>query len=206
MLERLTKYLGAWPRRAAMIVMTLAVALILVVSVNLFQLLDLGSHFESPYRTEETPLSLVADGIRWDNPIRFSTASYNLTRFYWQQFEAGQALSGPLANDSDQIELSSGSPVTVVKTVAWAADMSYQVNVTMHDSTGDGVPGSGDYIIFTGPPWQVDTVYTIALAYIGGPGGGFSGWEFDYAIHDGVFYSWESDMDNTSPPWWYNYV
>jgi hypothetical protein len=204
MLDRLSKYLGEKPRRAALIVMTLVVVLILVVAGSLFQLLNLGSYFEPPFPSESTPLSLVDDGIYWSNPIMFETATYNKTAFYWRNETIG--LGGtPIASDDQQANLSSGSSVTIVKTIAQAPDLSYCVNLTIYDSTGDGKPGSGDYILFTGPPHKSDIVYTIALAYVGGPLGGFAGGEFDYAIHDGKFYSWESDMDNTAPPWWYDF-
>lgn len=187
-----------------MIVITLVVVLTLVVAGSLFQLLNLGSYFEPAYPSEETPLSLVDDGIRWDSPLMFAAASYNMTKFYWKCVD-NQALGGTLVNDSGQAELSSRSPVTITVSPAWAADMSYRVDITIHDSAGDGVPGSGDYIIFTGPPQQSDTVYTIALAFVGGRTGGFAGAEYDYSIHGGEFYSWESDMDMTAVPWWYYY-
>jgi len=201
-LRRLTEFLGAKPRRAAMIVMTLAMVLILIVAGNLFQLLNLGRYFEAPYPSETTSLSLVDNGIRWDNPIMFQEASYNKSEFYWK-YTSDWTLSGPVAVDHEQVQLSSGSSATVIRTVARAADLSYWVNLTICDSTGDGIPGDGDYIIFTGPPLQSDTVYTVALAYLGGTGGGTACSEYSYAIHDGKFYSWWSDTARTAPPWWY---
>lgn len=201
MLERMAEYLGAKPRRAAGIVLTLAVVSIIAVAGNISQLLNLGQYFEPPYPSESTPLSLVDDGIRWDNLLMFQPATYNNTKFYWADESHG--LGGPVAFDDEQAELSAGSSVTIVRTVAQAADLSYWVNLTIFDSTGDGNPGYGDNIMFTGAPHRSDIVYTIALAYVGGPQGGFAGAEFDYAIHDGKFYSWESDMDRTTPPWWY---
>jgi len=197
MLRRLTEYLGAKPRRAGMIVMTLVVVLILIVAGNLFQLLNVGRYFEPPYPSETTPLSLVNNGIRWDNPIMFQGACYNKSVFRWG------ALFGPVAFESQQANLSSGSSATVITNVGQTADLSYWINLTIYDSTGDGMPGYGDYIIFTGAPQQSDTVYTVALAYLGGVGGGFAGSEYSYAIHDGKFYSWASDTLNTAPPWWY---
>jgi hypothetical protein len=201
MLKRLTEYLGDKPGRAAAIVMTLVVVLILVVAGNLFQLLNLERYFEPPYPSETTSLSLVNNGIRWDNPIMFQGASYNKSRFYWGN--ASGALSGSVAYDSEQAQLSSGSSAIVTRTVAQATDLSYWVNLTIYDSTGDGVPGYGDYIIFTGAPQQSDTVYTVALVYLGGVGGGGTCSEISYAIHDGKFYSWWSDTARTAPPWWY---
>jgi hypothetical protein len=197
MLRRLTEYLGAKPRRAAMIVMTLLVILILIVAGNLFQLLNVGRYFEPPYPSETTPLSLVDNGIRWDNPIMFQGASYNKTVFHWRD------IGGHVAFDSQQALLSSGSAATVVMIVAQAADLSYWVNLTITDSTGDGTPGFGDYIIFTGGPQESDTVYTVALAYLGGVGGGYALSEYSYAIHDDKLYSWASDTARTRMPWWY---
>jgi hypothetical protein len=199
MLRRLTEYLGAKPRRAAMIVMTLVVVLILVVAGNLLQLMDVGRYFEPPYPSEETSLSLVNNGVRWDNPIMYQGASYNKTLFHWRN------LGGQVASDYEQAQLSSGSNTTVVVTAAQSADLSYWWNLSITDSTGDGMPGSGDYIIFTGEPQQSDTVYTIALVYLAGEGGGGLFSEISYAIHDGKFYSWWSDTARTSPPWWYGY-
>jgi hypothetical protein len=205
MLDGLSKYLGEKPRRAALVVMTLVVVLIIVVAGSLFQLLNLGSYSDPPYPSESTPLSMVDGGIRWSNPLMYETATYNRTAFYWRNETTG--LGGPLiVSDDQQADLSSGSSITIVQTIAQASDLSHWINLTIYDSTGDGKPGSGDYILFTGPPHKSDIVYTIALAYVGGPSGGFAGGEFDYAIHDGNFYSWESDMDNTAPPWWYNFL
>lgn len=199
MLRRLTEYLGAKPKRAAVIVATLVVILILIVGGNLFQLLNVGRYFESPYPSETTPLSLVNNGIRWDNPIMFQGSSYNKTVFHWRD------LGGHVAFESQQAQLSSGSAATVIMTVAQAADLSYWVNLSITDSTGDGAPGYGDYITFTGAPQESDTVYTVALAYLGGVRGGFVGAEYSYAIHDGKFYSWMSDTANTGMPWWYSF-
>lgn len=198
MIERLTKYVGSKPRRAAVIMLTILVVLILVFAGILIQSLNVGRLFKPPYTSETTPLSLVNNGVRWDNPIMFQGASYNKTVFRWGQ------LGGHVAFDSQQAQLSSGSSATVTMTAAQASDMSYSYNVSITDSTGDGVPGSGDYIIFTGPPQESDTVYTVALAYLGGVHGGFAGSEYSYAIHDGKFYSWASDNLHTTPPWWYD--
>lgn len=180
-----------------MIVVTLVIVLILIVAGNLFQLLNVGRYFEPPYPSETTPLSLVENGVRWDNPIMFQVASYNKTVFHWGD------LGGHVAFESQQAQLSSGSAATVIMTVAQAADLSYWVNLTIHDSTGDGVPGSGDYIIFTGAPHESDMVYTVALAYLGGAGGGYALAEYSYATHHGKFYSWASDTAGTRMPWWY---
>lgn len=198
MMNRLSEYLGAKPRRAALIVMTLVVVLILVVAGSLFQLLNLGSHFEPPYPSESTPLSLVDGGIRWSNPLCFETATYDMTKFLWRCDTYG--LYGPVASDYQQANLSSGSSVTVVKIIGQAADLSYIINLTIYDSTGDGRPGPGDYILFTGLPHENDVVYTIALAYVGN---GSACAEYSYAIHDGEFYSWSSDTERTYVPWWY---
>jgi len=203
MLKRLTEYLGAKPRRTAMIVMTLVLVLILVVAGNLFQLLNVGRYFEPPYPSETTPLSLVDNGVRWDNFVMFEGSNYSGWVFYWDI--AGGALTGPVASESQQARLSSGSSATVIQTVAQASDLSYWLNLTIYDSTGDGMPGSGDYIIFEGAPLESDTVYTLALAYVGGVGSVFGpgGSEYSYAIHDGKLYSWMSDKVNTGTPWWY---
>ena len=199
MLKRLAEYLRAKPRKGAMIVVTLLVVLILVVAGNLFQLLNLGSYFEPPYPSEETPLSMVADGIMWDNPIQMATASWNTTKLYWM-FKESYFATGLLANDSQQAELSSGTPTTITRTLGGGYDGSSWINMTIFDSTGDGSPAGGGYILFTGPPLQSDIVYTIALAFIAD---GFALSEYSYAIHDGKFYSWRSSTEDTVMPWWY---
>gem|GEM_PF-1741651 len=201
MLGRFEKYLRAKPRRAAGIVATLLVVLILVIAGNLFQLLGLGRYFEPPYLSETTSLSPVQNGVRWDNPVMYQGATYNRTLFYWGN--ASGALLGHVAFESQEAELSTGSPVTVIVNVAQAADMSYWWNLTIYDSTGDGTPGAGDYIMFTGPPQQSDTVYTVALVYLGPSGGGVTA-EVSYALHHGKFYSWVSDTAHTDWPWWYS--
>ncbi|MGB2825675.1 MAG: hypothetical protein WBC49_03455, partial [Thermoplasmata archaeon] len=164
----------------------------------LFQLLNLGGYFEPPYPSESTPLSLVDDGIRWSSPLCFGPATYNLTKFLWINETRG--LYGPVASDGQQANLSSGSSITIVKTITQASDLSYWINLTIYDSTGDGKPGSGDYILLTGPPHKSDIVYTIALAYVAN---GSACAEYSYAIHNGKFYSWSSDTARTFVPWWY---
>jgi hypothetical protein len=203
MLRRLTEYLGAEPRRAAMIVMTLVVILILIVAGNLFQLLNVGRYFEPSYPSETTPLSLVNNGVQWKGFVTFPGSNYSKYVFYWDLGDG--ALYGPVASESQQAQLSSGTAATVIVTVGQAPDLSYWLNLSITDSTGDGIPGSGDYIRFTGPPQESDTVYTLALAFVEGAGGRSGGWEYGYAIHDGNFYSWMSDRVSTETPWWYQY-
>lgn len=203
MLRRLTEYLGAKPRRAAMIVMTLVVVLIIIVAGNLFQLLNVGRYFEPPYPSETTPLSLVDNGVKWTGFVRFQGSNYSGWVFYWGN--ASGALDGHVAFEFQQVQLSSGSNTTVVTNVGQASDLSYLIYLSITDSTGDGVPGSGDCIIFKGAPQESDTVYTVALAYVG-VGAGVGGSEYSYAIHDGKFYSWMSDTARTNPPWWYWYT
>ncbi|MEM0342906.1 MAG: hypothetical protein QXU73_01460 [Thermoplasmata archaeon] len=201
-LKRITEYFAAKPTRAADIVVVLVVALLIVVAGNLFQLLNLGRYFgqpEQPYPSETTPLSLVNNGIRWDHPIwSFQKASYNKTKFFWRTGTEGWG--GPLASDLDQAILSSGSSVTVVREIG-SRPTQYSVNLTIYESSGDGMLDAGDYVIFSGPPLQNDVTQTIALAFVGGPDEGWVIWEVSYAIHDGKFYSWSSHTVGTEEFW-----
>ena len=200
MIERLTKYVGSRPRRAAVIMLTLSVVLVLIFAGILIQSLNIGRLFKPPYTSETTPLSLTGNDLKW-SPLditlysNLSWGNYNSYRFHYGI--GGSGWGGTLVNQTEQNQLSSHSRATIVTPVGESVG-SYWLNLSIMDSTGDGFFGVGDQVIFEGMPHLNDTVYVVALHIIGG--GGAS--EYSFAIHDGKFYSWASNTLNSIAPWW----
>ena len=206
----MTEYLGAKPRRAAMIVTTLVVVLTLVVAGSLFQLLNLASYFESPYPSEETPLALTNTGVIWTMEQNLSIGGDCVyANIYCTWGIETERFSALLANTSEQQILNSGSPVSIEN---WHASIGYpdgdqwEIWTNLSDIAGDGNFSLGDSIAFIARPTPnryvaEDEVMIVALVYVGsGMVAGLG--EYSYAVHDGKFYSWRSESLDWSRPWY----
>jgi hypothetical protein len=194
MIDKLTKYVGSRPRRAAVIMLALSVVLILILAGILIQSLNVGRLFKPPYPSESTPLSLAGNDLKWSPLMNYQfgeVTNYTLYRFYYSGW------GGFLSNQSEQNRLSSHSQTTIV---SFVGSQGYWLNLSITDSTGDGFFGIGDNVIFEGMPHLNDTVYVVAMHYNGEHQMG--GWEYSYAIHHGKFYSWASSTLNQNIPWW----
>jgi len=213
MMKRLGEYVSAKPKRAAQIILTLAAALIITVAGMFIYALDLrltdNPPADSPYPSEVTPLSLVEDGIMWmrDINIVVGTHGMNYSEFrcgwgYWMNNSVDFA-SGDLVSDDGQSELSKGVNATTdtyFGTVTpWYDAPNMTISFCIHDVTGDGAFGSGDFIVRIDAPRTEGIVYRWALAYVYDV---TMAVEYSYAFQDGVFYSWLSSELPTQGPWW----
>lgn len=143
-----------------------------------------------------------------------SNMSYLDFRFQWEIVDTpgswGAWVGGILVNESDLDMLSAGSRAVFVSPVGGYLEsvngslVEAIVFLRITDVLGDGVFGIGDTIEFmdsgqVGEPLPEDTVYTVALAYLGAR---VLSWEYSFAVHNGDFYTWSSGDLNTENPWW----
>ena len=230
MLRRLASFAGKSPKSAAKVIFALAIALTLVMLGVLVAILDIGGLFEAPYPSETTPLSWDNGSITWtaadtvifgENHTLISYGDEDPSDLYaefggWGRNYSDICLSwghwhgattGPVVNDSEQLELSAGVAATVENYVGGTfmdgQEVDYSLVVT--DLQGNGAFDRGDQITFKvsssiGASVYEDEAYTLALAYLGAHFV-YVG-EFSFAFHDGKFYSWKSDSLNWDQPWW----
>lgn len=226
MIEKIGNFLASDKRRAAKVVLALAVALIIVAAAAVLSAVDLGGLFEDPYPSEDTPLTLSVDSVIWTGqynisfdlagggysvsdvlPLEGIGANYSLMRFLWG--DGSGWLGGAVASESDQLLLSAGSRATVESEVSvfnpgLAGEIVYSLVIT--DVLGDGAFGYGDQIAFKESPattWIAeDTVGTVALVYIGEHRTYTGFGEYSFALHDRDFYSWGSHELNWEEPWY----
>jgi hypothetical protein len=235
MFQKLTSFAGRTPVRAAKVMFVLAVALAVVVLGVLVGLTNLGDLFESPYPSETTSLSWADGSVVWteartviieaDGGYLFSEGeidaselyaefdgwgrNYSNMRVHWEFRNA--AIGGSVANDSMQLELSSGSEATVVGPMGGIfTDDGQEVdlNLVITDLLGNGAFDRGDRIVFetdpsVGASIYEDEVHTIALAYVDPQhqAATYVG-EFNFAFHNGEFYSWSGSELNWNSPWY----
>jgi hypothetical protein len=205
MIKRFVSYLGSKPKSAAAIILTLAVAFILVLAGLALEL----SHFgRAPYPSQELGWSLV-DGkvlftqgptLRWVNETSHATepvtpyagakAAFGGEGYGWGTFPFG---------DEPQLSAHTGAPSTENR--SW--DGSIGLSWKLTDLTSNGFFDNGDTILFTITSLQEDTVFFFALAFF--PSGDPS-WpsytEMSFAIHDGKLYSWISHELPAEEPWY----
>lgn len=225
MIRKLTSFAERNPRRAATVILAFAIALCVAILGILAAVIGIENPFDPPYPNESTPLSWTQDLVAWTavDTVVFSGGggytvsdqldpsdcyemddgwgrNYSCIRFHWEMCDGG--FGGPIVNDSEQQELSTGIKTTAEFPFAWRGDgITYSLVVT--DLQGNGAFDKGDSITFKSAPsanTYEDDVYTIALIcidprllYIG---------EFSFAFHDGEFYSWESNELDWTEPWW----
>jgi hypothetical protein len=217
MLEGVVSYLGSKPKRAMQIILCLSVVLILLLIVILSDELNVWNLFAPPYPDEETPLTLTADGVTWtmDNShvliVNGSYFGYNHLRFIWgEDGPIGKGYwGGYVANDSEQQQLDMNSSATVEAGIGGtslddAANWTWY-DLVIKDVHGDGAFTPEDSITFrmrstSIVPLVEDTVYTFAMIYL--EDGTAPLGEYSCAVHDGKFYSWQSDTLNWNRAWW----
>ncbi|HUV60546.1 MAG TPA: hypothetical protein VMW71_00055 [Thermoplasmata archaeon] len=188
------------------IIALIIVVILLSAAIAVMVFDDLGI-LEPPYPSEDTPLELVDGEIMWTGELDHwmndsQTFDYRNLRLHWLVGDTGRHTTDELANYT---QLSVGSLVTVTRPLI----VEYRVDgITYHDVQeihvtdllGDGLFGQGDSIAFDFAEYGIpeDTIHTVALADI------VCEWnrELSFAIHDGDFYSWESDDLPSDYPWW----
>jgi hypothetical protein len=230
MLRRLVSFAERAPESAAKVIFALAVALSLVILGVLLANVGIGNLFESPYPSETTPLSWSGGSIVWtsvDTVVITGTGyvistesadpldiyaeyggwgrNYSSMRFSWDDYRG--TFYGSVANDSEQQELSLGVATTTETYIGSAFPDNQEVNYSLvvTDLQGNGAFDQGDQITFktsssTGKYVYDDDVYTIALAYVDSRY--LYVGEFNFAFHEGEFYSWEGNVLDWSQPWW----
>ena len=231
MIRRLASFAETNPKNAAKVIFALAIAFVAFIVGVLAAFLDIGSLFEPAYPSETTPLSWNGGSVMWTavDTVIFSGSGYSIAtgdddpsdlyaeyggwgrnysdmQFSWQRTSG--TMSGAVANDSEQQELSAGVVATIESyvggTIVYDQEINYSLVIT--DLQGNGAFDRGDQITFKVSPYMdaiyyEDEIYTIALVY------GIDPWylyvgEFSFAFHEGTFYSWESSELNWSQPWW----
>ena len=203
MLTRLNSYLEARSGRAGRIVAALVIVIVLMSAALLYQWLDVGDMFDSPYPSEVTPLSLDGNGVLWEYQgiSWFSGYTLNWTNMsvWWGGFRDEGSSWAYRAHPETFVaygaeNLSQGLEATMVI----PAGLYEQERFT--DVTGNGIFDSGDHIVFDyGEIIPEDNVFTVALACHIHPEWSM---EFSFAVDDGDFYSWRSYSLNTDDPWW----
>jgi hypothetical protein len=206
MINRLGAYLASRPRRAAALVLVLAVAFILVLAGLALEL----SHFgRPPYPSQELGFSLVNGNVLFTQGPTLhlynstsntteETQPYTGAKMAFGVFTSGWG-TGPFG-DEPQLSAHTGVPSS------WNRSVYVSPSITMEltDLTSNGAFDQGDTILFKVVPLQENTVFTIGLAFFP------PGWEdspaayteMSFAIHDGKLYSWLSDNFPTQEPWW----
>ena len=213
MLSRLSSYLEAMPSRAARVVVVLFVVIILMSTAILYQWLDLGDVFESPYPSETTSLNLVDGDVVWANQgishfIGYTMNYSNISLRWMAHLDVATLNIGTyeLANETQLAVLSTGSEATLTRNMSAGitvnGDEYFSLQrICVTDLTGNGLFDMGDYITFDFGEHAIpeDTVHTVALACVTDPI-----WhaEFSFAVHNGEFYTWRSSDLNWHEPWW----
>lgn len=204
MINRLGSYLASRPKGAAVLVLTLAVAFVLVLAGLALEL----SHFgRAPYPSENISLSLVNDKVIYtqeitvvlENETPGQSFPYTGMMIAFQvDFQGGSTRMGG-ADFGNQSQLSTNSTATAHQVLMTGSLLIASIDIT--DSTGDGSFDSGDTIAFEIVPLWEDFVYTMGLLWIGVHGEKMA-MEVSFAIHDGKLYGWYSQYLNDRP--WYD--
>lgn len=188
-------------------IIALLIVVVLMGTTLFVMVLDDLKILDPPYPSESTPLSLVEGDVIWTGELNYwmyesETFDYRDLRLYWRVAWVGRYITNELANYT---QLSVGSLVTVTRplTVEYSEDGIachdlQEIHVT--DLLGNGLFERGDYIAFDFAEYGIpeDMVHTVALVCVA------CEWnqEFSFAVHDGDFYSWESNDLPSDYPWW----
>jgi len=213
LIDKLGSYLASKPRRAALIVLCLMIALILALAAILVTALNVQNMLRPAYPSEVTPLSLTDLGITWTMTHKVGCSSgdrmhYGNMSFYWR-YHPNEGLSGPVALDEGQEAVSTHPSETVqsLARICGAWDDPIRRHLVIHDVLGHGWFGTGDSTAFACkrnatvvlPPSE-DSLYSFALVYVSGWGLEGLG-EHSCAVHDGKSYSWKSERPDRPYPW-----
>lgn len=204
MIDRLGSYLASKPRRAATLVLTLALAFVLVLAGLALEL----SHFgQAPYPSQELGFGLVDGNVlftqgpvmRWHNET--SNKSEPMTPYAGAMGAfggEGYGWGGFWFGDAPQLSAGTGAPSAQYQSLDGSIGLSWELT----DLTSNGFFDQGDTVVFTITSLKEDAVFFFALAFF--PGGGWGPYctEMSFAIHDGKLYSWYSYNLPTHEPWY----
>jgi hypothetical protein len=216
MLKRLTEYLGAKPRRAATIVLTLIIVFVLAVAGLVFQwtLLDNQTRESedepgSPYPSDlDTHLTLVnstvlyvqdfsSDGYGNYSGMRFGLGANHGDFPMNANYSHGRWLSvNPFGNQS---QLGLSVRATVIESIWTGSQGNASIEIT--DIDGDGCFNIGDTMSIMLDPLPEDVVFTMAFFSESDIGGKLS-WELSFAVHGSEFFAWRSSYLPWEYPWY----
>jgi len=216
MLKRLTEYLGTKPRRAAAIVLTLTVMLVLAVAGMMLQwtLLDDQTREsedvpENLYPSDlDTGLTLVNNTVVYlQNFSQVGYGNYSGMKFAFcvnsDDFPRNASYSWgswgsviPIGNQT-QLGLSVRATAAVWTWNGYPGNGSMEIT----DVDGDGCFNIGDTASIMLVPLPEDVVFTIAFFSESDFGGRMS-WELSFAIHEGEFFAWHSSYLPWQYPWY----
>jgi hypothetical protein len=204
-IDRLSSYLASKPRTAATLVLTLAVAFVLVLAGLALELSDFG---QAPYPSQDLGFSTVGDNVlftqglvmKWHNetsnetfpmtPYAGALAAFGGGGYGWGTFPFG---------DDPSLSAQTGAPSTQYRDWDGSVGLSWELT----DLTSNGFFDQGDTVLFTITSLKEDVVFYFALAFF--PYGSLdrpSCTEMSFAIHDGKLYSWYSDNLPSREPWY----
>jgi len=181
MLERLRSYPQSHPRRFVLVVVALDVAVLVALSCVLIVAM------KPKYRSEDTPLSLIENGVKWTDDGRRYSVTMGYSQLQIEMFNGSRSVRWW---DLDIPELHNGTRATHSCGTKALDGLTLSLDVT--DVTGDGVFGQGDYFILTttGTDLAMETVYGVRLVYSDGVLHFFR--EISFAIHEGNIYAWDT--------------
>lgn len=213
MLKRLTEYLGAKPRTAAVIVLTLLIVLVLVVAGLAIQLTLLDDETEDPvdeglYPSDNLPLTLVDNStVQYVQEFTYiGYGDYSMMRFalgvnHYVRATSKYVGTWTAINDfGNQSLLSVHTRATMTQSIWTGSQGNASIEIT--DLIGDGRFGIGDTVLVMIDPLVEDTVYTIVFSSTNDDGDGHLSWERSFAVLDGEFYAWASSYLPTDTPWY----
>jgi hypothetical protein len=201
--NRFSSYLASRPKGAAVLILTLAVAVVLVLA----GLALVGSHFDrAPYPSEKVPLKLDHDNVIYtqENTYEYQYANSSVVipyagmKILFRVTYGETSITMPVEDFGNESLLSAaGASVhQVLMTSSWA-----NVSIDITESTGDGAFDAGDTIVFDIVPLKSDMVFNMGLLWNDNQGGG-AVMDMSFAIHDGKLCAWYShDLSDTRWYW-----
>lgn len=185
-LEKLGLYLAFRPKRAAVLFLTLTVALILVLAGLL---LELAQPREAPYPSDDLPLELDDNKVIYTQESSVGDFPYMGMKILFRASYGAASMTMPVADFGNQSQLSAGLLATTHQVLMTSSWTNASIDIT--DSIGDGRFGGGDTIVFELVPLEEDMVFTMGLLWTVGDGGGAI-MEVSFVLHDGRLYAWFS--------------
>lgn len=218
MLNTLADFLVAKPSRAAAIVLSLIIILMVVVAGFAVQWALLGDEEDSDgdaediYPSEDVPLTLTNGYVQYVQEYTIiGWGNYSGSRFALcvnEDRSLPHNSSHPFGfgsyNDfGNQSLLGTGPNATMTRSIwsGFSGNESLEASIEITDLAGDGFLGTGDTVrIMIEPLWE-DTVYTIGF-FLTSDISQVMYLEWSFAVHHGEFFAWYSDYLPWEKPWY----
>ena len=205
MFDRFSMFLAARPKKAAAVVITLSIALILVTAGLALELTHFG---RAPYPSDDIiPMKFVDGKIVYtcDSTIAFPNETpaesfpYAGMKILFQIAYVNGAMTMPIADFGNHTLLGAGSRATVHQVLVSSTWANVSIDIT--DITGDGSFDKGDTMTFDILPLEEKFVFTVGLLWVSPEHGNAMAFEASFTVHDGKLYAWFSDALDSRP--WY---